>query len=216
MTPMNIIILGPQASGKGTQADLLVKKYGLFYLEMGQILRDLTDKKDESGEKIASFINQGRLVPDEIIMEVLSRFLTQTNFQKGILFDGFPRNLPQAELFQKELEKQQTKIDKVIFLKISTQESLRRLSGRRHCPCCGRDYNLVTMPPKQGETCDDCGCQLVSRQDETPEIIQQRLAAYHQETTPVIDFYRKLGILLEINGERSIEAIHQEILQNLE
>lgn len=212
---MNIIILGPQASGKGTQADLLVKKYGLFYLEMGQILRDLVEKKDKLGEKIASFINQGHLVSNEIIMEVLSRFLITANFQKGILFDGFPRNLAQAGVLQKELEKQKAKIDKVIFLQISTKESLRRLSGRRHCPCCGRDYNLVTMPPKKGEICDDDGCQLATREDETPEIIKQRLSAYHQETLPVIDFYRQAGILLEVDGERSIEAIHQEILKDL-
>jgi adenylate kinase len=212
---MNIVILGPQASGKGTQADLLVKKYGLFYLEMGQILRDLVEKKDKEGEKIASFINQGHLVPDEMIMEVLGRFLTPANLQKGILFDGFPRNLSQAEIFQKELEKYQAKIDKVIFLKISTQESLKRLSGRRHCSCCGRDYNLVTMPPKQGEICDDDGCRLVAREDETPEDIKQRLSVYQRETLPVIDFYRQEGILLEVDGERSIEAIHQEILKGL-
>lgn len=212
---MNLIILGPQGSGKGTQAKLLVEKLGLVYLEMGEVLRELASKKTSSGEKIASFQSQGKLVTDEIITEVLKSFLTEENFKKGILFDGFPRNLSQANLLEDELKNHQVKIDKVIFLNISFQESLRRLKARRICPVCGANYNLVTMPPKNGELCDQCGSQLITRSDETDEAIKERLGVYQKETLPLIEIYRQKGILLEVNGEQSVGTIHLEILKNL-
>ena len=212
---MNLIILGPQGSGKGTQAKLLVSKLGLVYLEMGEVLRELASKKTPLGEKIASFQSQGKLVTNEIITEVLKSFLTEENFKKGILFDGFPRNLSQAGLLEDELKNHQVKIDKVIFLDISFQESLRRLKARRICPTCGANYNLVTMPPKNGELCDQCGSQLITRSDEKDEVIKERLGVYQKETLPLIEIYRQKGILLEVNGEQSVGAIHQEILKNL-
>ena len=212
---MNLIVLGPQGSGKGTQAKLLVSKLGLVYLEMGEVLRELANKKTPLGEKIASFQSQGKLVTDEIIAEVLKSFLTEENFKKGILLDGFPRNLSQANLLEDELKNHQVKIDKVIFLNISFQESLRRLKARRICPTCGANYNLVTMPPKNGELCDQCGSRLTTRIDEKDEVIKERLAVYQKETLPLIEIYRQKGVLLEVNGEQSVEIIHQEILKNL-
>ena len=212
---MNLIILGPQGSGKGTQAKLLVSKLGLVYLEMGEVLRELARKKTPLGEKIASFQSQGKLVTDEIIAEVLKSFLTEENFKKGILFDGFPRNLSQTNLLEDELKNHQVKIDKVIFLNISFQESLRRLKARRICPTCGANYNLVTMPPKNGKLCDQCGSQLITRSDETDEAIKERLGVYQKETLPLIEIYRQKGILLEVNGEQSVGTIHLEILKNL-
>ena len=212
---MNLIVLGPQGSGKGTQARLLVSKLGLVYLEMGEVLRELASKKTPLGEKIASFQSQGKLVTDEIITEVLKSFLTEENFKKGILFDGFPRTFPQAGLLEDELKNHQVKIDRVIFLNISFQESLRRLKARRICPTCGANYNLVTMPPKNGELCDQCGSQLIARSDETDEVIKERLAVYQKETLPLIEAYRQKGILLEVNGGQPVAAIHLEILKNL-
>ena len=212
---MNLIVLGPQGSGKGTQAKLLVSKLGLVYLEMGEVLRELASKKTPLGEKIASFQSQGKLVTDEIIAEVLKSFLTEENFKKGVLFDGFPRTLPQEGLLEDELKNHQVKIDKVIFLNISFQESLRRLKARRICPTCGINYNLVTMPPKNGELCDQCGSQLITRSDETDEVIKERLEVYQKETLPLIEIYRHKGVLVEVNGEQPVTAIHQEILKNL-
>lgn len=212
---MNLIILGPQGSGKGTQASLLVAKKNLFHLETGKILRGLASQKTALGEKIADFQKQGKLVPNEITIEAMGSYLTAENFEKGILFDGFPRNLAQAELLEKELTRFQAIIDKVIYLNISSEESLRRLMGRRSCPKCHRGYNLVTVPPKNGELCDDCGIQLVARADENEEAIKERLAAYQKETAPLIDYYRQKNILLEVNGERPIDVIHQEILDKL-
>jgi len=212
---MNLIVLGPQGSGKGTQAKLLVSKLGLVYLEIGEVLRELASKKTPLGEKIASFQSQGKLVSDEIITEVLKSFLTEENFKKGVLFDGFPRTLPQAGLLEDELKNHQVKIDKVIFLNISFQESLRRLKARRICPTCGANYNLVTMSPKNGELCDQCGSQLITRSDETDEVIKKRLEVYQKETLPLIEIYRQKGILVEVNGEQPVASIHQEILKNL-
>lgn len=212
---MNIIILGPQGSGKGTQANLLVQKKDLFHLETGKILRNEMAAKTVLGQEAASFVNQGKLVSDEIIVKILSQNLNEENFKKGILFDGFPRSLAQAELLVQELAKYQAVINKVIFLNISLSEGVRRISARRFCPSCGRNYNLVTLPPKNGEVCDNCGIQLVAREDENEEAIKQRLDAYQKETAPLIDYYRQKNLLLEINGERPIDVIHQEILEKL-
>jgi len=212
---MNLIILGPQGSGKGTQANLLVAKKNLFHLETGEILRNEMENKTELGNQASDFVNQGKLVPDEIIVNILSRNLNKENLQNGVLFDGFPRSLTQAELLEKELEKYQAVIDKVIYLNISLEESLKRLMARRFCPKCHRGYNLVTIPPENGDFCDDCGIQLIARKDENEEAIKERLAIYQKETTPLINYYQQKNILLEVNGERPIDVIHQEILDKL-
>ena len=212
---MNLIILGPQASGKGTQAQLLAKKMGLFHLEMGDVCRDLAAQKNPLGKEVASFINQGKLVPDRIIIKILRGFLNKQNLKKGILFDGFPRKLAQAKILEDELKKWQSQIEKVILLKISYQESLRRLSARRVCPRCDRNYNLITMPPKKSGVCDQCGVSLMIRADETKKAIKQRLAIYHQETEPVLDFYSQKGLLIKVDGERPVEVIHEDIVKRL-
>jgi adenylate kinase len=212
---MNIIFLGPQGSGKGTQAKLLSEKMGLAYLEMGQILREISREETALGKKVNDFLKKGLLVDDQILLEILKNYLTPKNFEKGILFDGFPRNLNQAKLLEETLQKYQAEIDKVIFLNISFSESIRRLTARRICPQCGRVYNLVTLPPKNDNLCDDCGVQLVKRDDESEEVIKKRLEIYQKETKPVIAYFRQKKVLIEVDGERPIEVIHKEILRKL-
>jgi len=212
---VNIIILGPQGSGKGTQAKLLAEKLGLVYLEMGQILREISTQKTPLGEKISDFLDKGVLVDNQIMTEILKNYLTRENFKKGILLDGFPRNLNQVSLLETILKNNQAEINKVIFLNISNEESIRRLTARRICPKCGRNFNLVTLPPKQDEICDDCHIQLVRRDDENDEVIKERLKVYQEETLPVIDYFRQKGMVVEINGEQPIEVIHQEILKKI-
>ena len=212
---MNLIILGPQGSGKGTQAKLLVQKFGLVYLEMGQILREISGQKTSLGKRIEQMINHGILVDNQTMQEILKNYLIGSNFEKGILLDGFPRNLSQVDLLKKMMEEYQAKIDKVIFLNISIKESVRRLTARRVCPKCGRNFNLLTMPSQKENVCDDCGTRLIKRDDENEKVINQRLKTYQKETMPVIDYYRQKGILLEIDGERSVEVIYKDIVKRL-
>ena len=207
------MILGPQGSGKGTQAKLLVKKLAASYFEGGEILRQKAKEDSPLGRKINRIINQeGRLVPDEVITRIVQEWLSQTKARRDIVFDGYPRNLNQYHALQKMLAKKKQKIDEVIFLKVSRETSLKRLNARRVCPQCGLEYNLVTKQPLKDEFCDQCSIKLVQRPDDTTKTIQKRLAIYYQATEPIVNLAKSQGILLEIDGERSIEAISQEIL----
>jgi adenylate kinase len=212
---MNLVILGPPGSGKGTQAKLLVEKMGLFYFEMGGLLRAKAEENSPLGRQIASLINGGKLVPDEIIGKILVSSLTESNLKRGILFDGFPRILSQVQILEKELTKRGAQVDKAILIDISYQESLRRLTSRRTCPKCGQIYNLATLPPKEDELCDNCKIKLTSREDETPEVTKQRLEIYRKETLPVVDYYRESGKLIEVDGERPVGVIFEDILGRL-
>jgi adenylate kinase len=209
---MNIVILGPQGSGKGTQAKLLAGKFHLFHLEMGNVLRAKAEEKTPPGEEIADLINKGMIVPDEITFSLVQNYLTEENITKGLIFDGFPRRVTQAQWIDVELSKLGTQIDYLIYLELSKEESLRRLSGRRHCPQCNRNYNLITMPPKSDELCDDCQIKLIIRDDETPEAIAQRLENFQNSTYPVVAHYEKQNKVLRINGEPPVETVFKEIL----
>lgn len=212
---MNLIILGPQGSGKGTQAKLIVDKFGLVHLEMGGLLRRIAQENSPLGQKIASLINNGILVPDDIISELIGKALDDKLLGKGFIIDGYPRTLTQAQWFDKYLATKQTKIDKLLYINISRQEALRRLSARKNCPKCGRVYNLLTMPPKNGQLCDDCQVELVSRADEAPEAINKRLDIFYSQTRPIVDYYRRKGKVVQIDGQRPVEEIFTEISQKL-
>lgn len=213
---MNLIISGPQGSGKGTQAELLAKKLGLVHLETGQMFRRMAEQKTSLGRKIAILLKGGKIIPDQLTLNLVSPFLTQKNLDKGIIFDGFPRRLSQIKWLDKKTAERGDQIDKLLFLKISQEESIRRLSSRRICPQCGRNFNLITMPPKKDELCDDCQIKLITRSDETPEAIKKRLKEYHNETDPMIDYYRPKGKVIEINGEQPPQKVFKDILKALE
>lgn len=209
---MNLIILGPQASGKGTQADILAEKLGLFHFEMGGALRQAA-KKDPTIDKIVN--QKGGLVSDEVAFAVLAKFLKakKSNLEK-IIFDGFPRNLHQYQILSDWLKANQSGIDKVIFLDISDEEIARRLSGRRTCILCGKVYNLVTSPkPKNGQC--QCGGQLFQREDDKPEIIKKRLEVYQQETKPLLAKMAKEGNLIRIAGGQKIAKVTEDILKQI-
>jgi adenylate kinase len=209
---MNIIILGPQGSGKGTQAKLLAEKFELFHLEMGNVMRAKAEEKTPLGEEISGLINRGMIVPDEITFSLVRNYLIEDNLRKGLIFDGFPRRLSQGEWLDTELAKFGTQIDHLIYLELSREESLKRLSGRRHCPQCNRNYNLITMPPKNGEICDICQIKLMTREDETPEAITKRLENFQNSTYPVVEYYEKQNKVKRINGENSVEDVFKDIL----
>lgn len=213
---MNIIIMGPAGSGKGSQAKLLVKKLNYQYFECGDVLREKSREKSPLGRKIDRIIHQkGELVPDEIMAKIVDNWLEKIDIRRGIIFDGFPRNLSQYRLLKKILAVRNLKIDRVISLKVSKEVSIQRLSKRRICPKCDLEYNLVTKPPKEDELCDQCRVKLIQRQDDTPRVIETRLAIYRKTTSRLVEFIHREGILEEIDGERPVEPIFAEILARL-
>jgi len=210
---MKIIFLGPPGSGKGTQAKLIVKKLNLQYFESGDILREKAREEDTLGREIDRIIHQeGKYVPDKMVVEIVKGWINKDRLEQGIIFDGFPRTLNQYQDLQKVLTEKGSGIDQVIYLKVSEEESIRRLSARRICLQCDFEFNLVTKPPKKDELCDQCQKKLIQRKDDAPEIIKKRLQTYYQLTRPLVESVRQQGILEEIDGERSINEIHQDIL----
>lgn len=210
---MNIVILGPQGSGKGTQAKLLVEKYGFAHIETGEILRKIAQSDHKWGKRIKDMMNRGVLVSDDILNAILRESLS-TAHPNGYLFDGTPRNYPQYELIKKILASYNEKIDKVAFINIPENETVRRLSSRRTCKDCGLVYNLVTNPPPANGKCQ-CGGDLVQREDDFPEAIKKRLEAFNSSTKKVIESAEKDGVLIKIDGEQLIEDIHNEIVEKL-
>lgn len=208
---MNVVILGPQGSGKGTQAELLSKKLGLKRIEAGVLVR----KEAKKDKEIRETINvKGKLIPAKQIFELIKREVESSgNLVKNFLFDGYPRSLEQYKYFKNWLDETGLKLNFVILLKISEKESIKRLSARRSCLECGTVYNLLTNPP-QNENCK-CGGNLVHREDDIPEAIRKRLEEYREKTKPVVEEFRKEGLLLEIDGERPIDTIFKDILAHL-
>lgn len=203
---MNIIFLGPQTSGKGTQAGLLAKKINLPVLSTGNILRAKKAAGDEEGGRIASFVDKGELVPDELIDKIVRDEIASGKYGSGVIFDGYPRNLHQAEELEKFLA-----IDKAIFLDIPDGVVLKRLAARRVCEKCGENYSVISKPPKVEGVCDICGGVLIQREDDTEESIAVRLNIYHQLTEPLIKHYESLRKLIRVDGTGTIEEVRKEI-----
>lgn len=202
---MNLVLLGPQGCGKGTQAEFLVNDFNLDRFEMGLYLREIAKTRPDIDEMVNT---RGILVPDELTNELLKEHLDSINKYDGFVFDGFPRTLLQYRRLKSFLAEHNSKIDFVFLINISTEESIRRLSARRMDPVTGKIYNLITNPPHEGVDLNS----LVHREDDKPESIKTRLEAYHRVTRDVIGEAKTDNLLYEINGENDIETIHQEIL----
>ncbi|OIO49375.1 MAG: hypothetical protein AUJ34_01295 [Parcubacteria group bacterium CG1_02_41_12] len=202
-----IILFGPQGSGKGTQGKKLTEKLNIPYLETGQLLRNEIATGSEDGKRFASYMDKGNLVPPEDAIALMSKKITQAVSDKGgAVIDGFPRSAEQAKGFPEDIN-----LTHVLLIDLEDKESIRRLSARRNCPKDKKIYNMITNPPKNNETCDDCGTKLVQRDDDFPKAIQQRLDVYHRDTEPLIERYKKMGLLHRINGMPSIEEVEKEI-----
>ncbi len=192
---MRIILIGPPGAGKGTYARYFSKKYCIPHISTGDIFRAEVAKGTELGKKIKDILDKGLLVPDEIVIEVVRRRLSQPDTAKGFILDGFPRTIVQAKALD-----EMTRIDAAIHIYITMEEAVRRLSNRYICPKCGRVYNLLFNPPKNDLRCDDDGTPLIRRSDDEPEVIRKRYQVYYETFQPIIDYYREKKLLIEIDN----------------
>lgn len=211
---MIIVFLGPPGSGKGTQAQLLDDEYGFYHFDTGSLLRAEVASGSELGLRIGEYINQGLLVPLEIIRELLLKFFSTTDAQR-IMLDGFPRNLDQAKVLDEGLSMLGDDLDHVFYLHVGSDALLERIINRRFCPVCGAIYNLRTDPPQVAGRCDHDNGQLVQRKDDTAEVFGNRLQVYLEQTLPLLDYYRQRGLLHELDGTQSADDISAGIVARL-
>ena len=206
---MNLILLGAPGAGKGTQAELLVNKLSIPAISTGNMLREAIANGSDLGKQAKKFMDEGALVPDELILSIVADRVAQPDCQNGFILDGVPRTLAQAEA----LEAKGVRIDHVVSIEVDDSEIEGRMTGRRVCGKCGASYHVVANPPKMEGTCDLCGGDLIIRKDDAPETVRKRLKVYHETTEVLKDFYGKLGRLRLVNGSQSIEGALEDILK---
>lgn len=212
---MNIIMLGAPGAGKGTQAKMIASKYGIPHISTGDIFRTNIKNGTELGMKAKTYMDQGLLVPDELVVDLVADRLQEDNCKQGFVLDGFPRTIPQAESLEAALTKMGRKIDYAIDVDVPDEEIISRMGGRRACVGCGATYHVVYNAPKTADVCDICGEKLILRDDDKPETVKKRLDVYHEQTQPLIDFYEKAGVLKEVDGTVKMEDVFQAIVQIL-
>ncbi|NLI95613.1 MAG: adenylate kinase [Synergistaceae bacterium] len=209
---MRLIFLGPPGSGKGTQAAKLIEKVQVAHISTGDILRENVKLGTALGMKAKEFMDAGKLVPDDLIIEMMKRRLQDGDCARGFILDGFPRTVPQAEALEKMLNELGLKLDAVILFKVSDEVVVERLSGRRGCRNCGAIYHIRFKPSSRGDSCQICGGDLVQREDDREEVIRKRLEVYHSQTAPLVGFYREKGMLLEVDAGKSSDEVLKTIL----
>lgn len=212
---MYIIILGAPGAGKGTQAEILSREMNLPRIASGDLFRQALEKKSELGLLAKSYMEEGRLVPDEIAIRMVLERISLPDCVSGCLFDGFPRTLEQAEVLDKALAEQGKSIAKAIYIQVTKEEFLKRLSGRWLCRNCQTPYHLVTSPPKVQGKCDKCGGELYQRPDDNEETVRERLEVFFAQTAPILDYYRKQNKLIEVNGNLGIQEVAREVISVL-
>lgn len=208
---MKLILLGPPGAGKGTQAEILCKKLNIPTISTGNILRAAVKNGTPVGLKAKEYMDAGKLVPDEVIIGVISERLAEADCQNGFILDGVPRTIPQAEA----LEKAGITFDAVVSIEISDEEIVERMAGRRVCTACGAPYHVKNMPPKVEGVCDACGGKLEARADDKPEVVRDRLAVYHKETAPLKDFYAARNLLKTVDNQPTVAETTTAILNAL-
>ena len=212
---MKIVMLGAPGAGKGTQAQMMAEKFGLPHISTGDIFRANIKNGTELGKKAKAFMDAGKLVPDELTVEILLDRVKADDCAKGYILDGFPRTIPQAEVLSDTLAKTGEKIDYAINVDVPDANIVKRMSGRRSCPKCGASYHIEFIPPKKEGVCDHCGSDLIQRADDKAETVLARLEVYHAQTAPLTGYYEKKGLLQKIAGDQGIEGTFAAIMNAL-
>ena len=209
---MKIIMLGAPGAGKGTQAKRIAQKYTIPHISTGDIFRANIKNGTELGKKAKEYMDQGLLVPDELTCDLVMDRIQQDDCKNGFVLDGFPRTIPQAEALDEALTKIGQKMDYAIDVDVPDENIVNRMGGRRACLSCGATYHVEFNPTKAEGVCDACGAQTVLRDDDKPETVQKRLTVYHDQTQPLIDYYKKQGILKSVDGTQPMEAVFDAII----
>jgi adenylate kinase len=213
---MQIVLFGPPGAGKGTQAKFISEQHNIPHISTGDILRENVREDTPLGKKAKAYMDKGALVPDSVLIDIIKDRLQKPDTRKGFLLDGFPRTLPQAESLDGILDDINKDLNAVVDIEVGTLELVKRLSGRLTCRNCGATYNVKTNPPKSDNICDACGGELYQRADDTENAIRNRIDVYKKQTSPLIDYYKKKGILVDIDGDREIDEVRSDISKALE
>jgi len=213
---MKLVMLGAPGAGKGTQAELISKKYNVPHISTGDILRDSVAKQTELGMKAKTFMDAGELVPDQLVIDIVKERLGREDCGSGFILDGFPRTVTQAQVLQDVLEGMNRKLDAVLDIEVSEEELVHRLTQRRQCRNCGKIYHLTYNPPKDDSLCDKCGGEVYQRADDEEVAIKKRLEEYKKKTQPLISYYEELDISKVINGAKSTDEVFSDIEKVLE
>ena len=212
---MKIVMLGAPGAGKGTQAKMIAEKYTIPHISTGDIFRANIKEGTPLGLEAKSYMDQGKLVPDELTVKILLDRVSKDDCQNGYVLDGFPRTIPQANVLKEALANQNDKIDFAINVDVPDENIVRRMSGRRACVTCGATYHIEHVPPKTEGVCDKCGSALILRDDDKPDTVLNRLKVYHDQTQPLIDFYNNEGILKEVDGTIDVKDVFENIVKIL-
>jgi adenylate kinase len=212
---MKLIMLGAPGAGKGTQAKILATKYGIPHISTGDIFRANIKNATELGTKAKAFMDQGLLVPDELVVDLVADRIQQEDCVEGFILDGFPRTIPQATSLDAALTKMASAIDYAVNVDVPDENIVKRMAGRRACVNCGATYHLTHLPSKVEDVCDVCGNGLILRDDDQPDTVIKRLSVYHEQTQPLIDYYEEKGVLMEVDGTLEVEAITDLIVEIL-
>ena len=213
---MRFVFMGPPGAGKGTQAKAVAEHYGVPHVSSGDIFRAEIAGQTPLGKKLKGYLDSGALVPDEITVGAVVGRLGAGDCRAGWLLDGFPRTEAQAEALDKALAEAHAKLSAVVYLEVDPETIVRRMSGRRVCPKCGRSYHVDHIPPKVGGTCDACGAALVTRDDDKPQTVRQRLETYRTATAPLVGYYDRRGLLVRVDGSGTPDDVGARLFEQLE